>query len=110
MSSIKVSVFLGLSLDGFIAEPNGELDWLGMVETKPEETGYLELMSSVYCMVLGRNTCDSMLSFDEWPCASKRVIVLTTRPAIAKHGESFFNGKLSDLITKLEKKRKTYLP
>ena len=91
MKNIKVSVFLGLSLDGFIAGPNGELDWLGIVDTKPEEVGYPELMNSIDCMVLGRNTYDTMLGFDPWPCAGKRVVVLTTRPAESKHGETFFN-------------------
>jgi dihydrofolate reductase len=48
--------FLGCSLDGYIAGPNGELDWL----TAFENTGYEAFFASVDAMAMGRATYDEM--------------------------------------------------
>jgi dihydrofolate reductase len=53
---VTFHAFLGCSLDGFIAGPNGELDWL----TTFENTGYDEFFASVDAMVMGRATYDVM--------------------------------------------------
>ncbi len=75
---IKASVFVGTSLDGFIARPNGDLDFLP--PGGGEEHGYSAFMATVDAVVIGRNTFDKVLTFDEWPYGSKPVIVLSTRP------------------------------
>ncbi|WP_424951402.1 hypothetical protein [Deinococcus sp.] len=50
---MQVSVFLGLSLDGFIAREDFSLDWLSMVETDPpKDTGYAAFMASVEMLVM----------------------------------------------------------
>ena len=62
--SIQVSVFIATSLDGFIAREDGELDWLDAAnETVPEgeDCGYGAFMSSVDCLVMGRNTYEKVL-------------------------------------------------
>lgn len=48
--------FLGCSLDGFIAGPNGELDWL----TAFDSTGYEEFFSSIDALAMGRGTYEVM--------------------------------------------------
>ena len=54
---MEVSVFLGISLDGFLAREDFGLDWLSMVETDPpEDTGYADFWASVDVMVMGRHT------------------------------------------------------
>ena len=53
--------FLGCSLDGFIAGPNGELDWL----TVFEGTWYDEFFASVDALTMGRATYEVMLGFTE---------------------------------------------
>src|SRR4029077_15247477 len=73
-----VSVFVGTSLDGFIARPNGDFDFLP--EGGGEPHGYNEFMASVDALVLGRNTFEKVLTFDEWPYGDKRVVVLSSRP------------------------------
>jgi len=74
----EASVFIGISVDGFIARANGDLDFLP--PGGGEEHGYQEFMASVDALVIGRNTFDKVLTFDEWPYGGKPVVVLSTRP------------------------------
>lgn len=74
---MKASVFVGTSLDGFIARTNGELDFLP--PGGGESHGYDEFMATVDALVIGRNTFDTVLAFDSWPYGNKPVFVLSTR-------------------------------
>lgn len=49
--------FLGCSLDGYIAGPNGELDWL----TSFDNTGFDAFFESIDVLVMGRKTYEVML-------------------------------------------------
>jgi len=75
---MMVSVFVGASVDGFIARPNGALDFLP--EGGGEPHGYNEFIASVDAIVIGRKTFETVLAFDAWPYGDKRVIVLSSRP------------------------------
>ena len=75
---MKASVFIGTSLDGFIAREDGGLDWLP--EDGGEEHGYEAFMATVDALVIGRNTYETVLAFDAWPYGEKPVYVLSTRP------------------------------
>jgi dihydrofolate reductase len=71
------SVFIGTSVDGFIARPKGELDWLPM---DGEPHGYEEFIASVDVIVIGRNTFETVLGFGTWAYGKKRVVVLSSHP------------------------------
>jgi dihydrofolate reductase len=73
-----VSVFVGTSVDGFIARRNDDLDWLPAGGGEPH--GYNEFIASVYALVIGRKTFEKVLTFDAWPYGDKRVVVLSSRP------------------------------
>ena len=75
---MTASVFIGISIDGFIARPNGDLDWLPTGGGEPH--GYAEFMASVDALVIGRKTFETVLAFDVWPYGDKRVVVLSSRP------------------------------
>ncbi|WEO76459.1 dihydrofolate reductase family protein [Cryobacterium sp. SO2] len=70
-------VFVGTSLDGFIARENGDFDWLTAAGDALGETGYDEFFASIDAMVVGRATFDTVSAFPEWPYAGKRVLVLS---------------------------------
>jgi dihydrofolate reductase len=72
------SVFVGTSLDGFIARLNGDFDFLPAGGGEPH--GYDEFIASVEAIVIGRNTFDKVMTFPEWPYGKKRVVVLSSRP------------------------------
>jgi dihydrofolate reductase len=75
---MMASVFIGTSLDGFIARPNGDLDFLP--SDGGEAHGYDEFIASVDTIVIGRNTFEIVLTLGPWPYADKRVVVLSSRP------------------------------
>jgi dihydrofolate reductase len=75
---MTASVFIGTSVDGFIARPNGDLDFLP--EGGGEPHGYTEFIASVDAIVIGRKTFETVLAFEAWPYGDKRVVVLSNRP------------------------------
>ena len=75
---MKATVFVGASLDGFIARADGELDWLP--HDGGEDQGYDAFIATVDALVMGRNTYDKVLTFGTWPYAGKPVFVLSSRP------------------------------
>ena len=72
------SVFVGTSLDGFIARPNGSFDFLPAGGGEPH--GYDEFIAGVDAIVMGRNTFETVLTLGAWPYGDKRVVVLSSRP------------------------------
>jgi len=80
--TIRASVFIATSLDGFISRKDGSIDWLTEANTlvpAGEDCGYKAFSESVDIMVMGRNTFDLVRTFDPWPYGDKRVVVLSSR-------------------------------
>jgi dihydrofolate reductase len=78
---IKCSVYCGASLDGFIAKPDGDIEWLHRPEyATAESTGlsYEEFISSVDMLIMGRHTFEKVLTFKEWPYNVPVVVLSTT--------------------------------
>lgn len=75
---MTASVFIGTSVDGFIARRDGALDFLPADGGEPH--GYNEFMATVDALVIGRGTFETVLGFDAWPYGDKRVVVLSSRP------------------------------
>jgi dihydrofolate reductase len=73
---VKASVFVGTSLDGFIARADGALDFLPPGGGEPH--GYDEFMATVDALVIGRKTYETVLAFDAWPYGTKPTFVLSS--------------------------------
>ncbi len=77
---MRASVFCGVSLDGFIARPDGSVDFLDGHGDVEGDLGFSAFLDSVDCMVMGRNTYDFVVaSGAEWHYGDTPVFVLTTR-------------------------------
>ena len=77
---MKASVFVGTSVDGFIARENDALDFLDAGNTEGGEAhGFDEFMATVDALVMGRNTYDVVRLFDKWYYGDKPVFVLSNR-------------------------------
>jgi dihydrofolate reductase len=75
--AMLTSVFIGTSVDGFIARRNDALDFLPANGGEPH--GYNEFIATVDVLVIGRRTYEIVLAFPEWPYGDKQVVVLSTR-------------------------------
>ena len=75
---MKLSVFCGVSVDGFLARSNHALDFLDAGGKEPH--GFEEFYGSVDVVVIGRKTFEVVLTFGKWFYEKKRVVVLSGRP------------------------------
>ncbi|MBW9092577.1 dihydrofolate reductase family protein [Microbacterium jejuense] len=74
--------FLGCSLDGFIAGPHGELDWLLAFDERLGDAGYEDFFASIDVLAMGRASYDTMRNSDPEFYRGKPIHVLsTTMPA-----------------------------
>jgi dihydrofolate reductase len=100
---VKASVFIGTSVDGFIARPNGELDFLPPGGGEPH--GYQEFMATVDALVIGRKTFETVLAFETWPYGQKPVFVLSTRtlaPAPLGAVVEHMSGEPAEIVSRLD--------
>ena len=74
---MRISVFVGTSVDGFIARSNGDLDFLPPGGGEPH--GYEQFIATVDTIVIGRKTFETVLVFPAWPYGRRRVVVLSSR-------------------------------
>lgn len=68
---MEIIYYVAASLDGYIATPQGGIEWLQPFETANEDYGYGEFYASVEAVLLGRATYEKCLQFPEWPYAGK---------------------------------------
>ncbi len=98
-----VSVFVGTSLDGFLARRNGSYDFLPADGGEPH--GYHEFIESVDTIVIGRMTFETVLAFAAWPYDKKRVVVLSNLPvdlsAVRGGGVEQMAGPPAEIAAKL---------
>lgn len=69
-------VYIATSLDGFIARPDGSIDWLGSAEGG-EDYGWAEFMATIDAIVMGRVTFEQVVSFGVWPYEGTPLTVLS---------------------------------
>lgn len=87
---LRATVFVGTSLDGFMAREDGSFDFLPPDGGEPH--GYEEFMASVDALVIGRKTYETVLALESWPYGMKPVFVLSTRPIAAPHPRAVVEG------------------
>jgi len=74
---MKTIVYIGTSLDGFIARKDGDIDWLVQFADVEAIHAYEEFMSRIDAIVIGKGTFEKVLTFPSWPY-EKKVFVLST--------------------------------
>ena len=74
---MKVTYYVGASLDGYIAKEDGDVSWLEELGVALEVTGYEGFYATVDGLVMGRNTFEAIRSFGAWPYGDKPTWVCT---------------------------------
>lgn len=114
MTRPTTTIYIATSLDGFIARPDGAIDWLGQ-PVEGEDYGWAEFIATIDAIVMGRVTFEQVLEFGEWPYEGTPLIVLsTTMKAVPEHLVSkveISSSAPSDLLQELAERgcRRVYI-
>src|SRR5437667_11026443 len=97
---MNLSVFCGVSVDGFLARPDHALDFLDAGGQEPH--GFQEFYGSVDVVFIGRKTFEVVLQFGSWLYGKQPVVVLSSRPldfSSSRGGElEPMSGKRADAV------------
>ncbi len=99
---MRTSVFIGTSMDGFIARSTGALDFLDVPDM--DDGGYTAFAATVDALVMGRNTYDVVLTFGQWPYGDKPVFVLSSREIPVPSGGKVerLSGSPAEIVAQLD--------
>ncbi len=107
--SIKNSIFIATSLDGYIADKNGGIDWLHSIPNPDNnDMGYVEFISGIDALVMGRTTFETVIGFDvPWPY-DKPVFVLSNKlkeiPESHQGKAYLVKGTLTEILDQIHQK------
>ncbi|MCB0968445.1 MAG: dihydrofolate reductase [Ilumatobacter sp.] len=94
-------MFIASSLDGFIAGPDDELDWLDFPDI---EDTFTPFFAEVGALLMGRRTYDVASGFDEWGYGDTPVLVATTRPLPDTHPTvRAVTGSIDDMVAEAKR-------
>lgn len=93
--NLEYKAFIAMSLDGYIAGPNNELDWLSYASNSDEDYGYNAFLDTVDVILMGNNTYEVVSKFPEWPY-KKPVVVISTKNTLSPNAIRF-TGRLNEL-------------
>lgn len=79
----EVVYYVAASMDGYIATPDGAVDWLAPFHTAGEDHGYASFLATLGGIVMGRRTYDQVRGFGPWPYTAIDCRVVTSRPLAA---------------------------
>ncbi|MDA3953691.1 MAG: dihydrofolate reductase family protein [Bacteroidales bacterium] len=106
---MKNIVFIATSLDGYIADKNGGLDWLDSIPNPDKiEMGFDSLIKSIDAFVMGRTTFETICNFDiDWPY-SKPVFVLSRTlekiPEKYKDKAELIKGSITEILKEINQR------
>ena len=105
----KVILYVASSLDGYIARPDGAVDWLDDIpeqgEGPAEDYGYGEFIAGVGVVMMGRATYEQLLSFDvDYPYPGTEGFVFSrTRAGEQDENVQFVDGAdIPGLVNRLK--------
>lgn len=104
----KISLFIAMSLDGYIAKPNDDLTFLKLVEKVGEDYGYEEFINTIDTLIVGRKTHDYVLKnvgLSHYDNGHREVYVITRkeRPQVGR--TTFYTGNLTELVKRLKSEK-----
>lgn len=107
MNIRKVILYIATSLDGYIADSHGNIDWLDQTSTNDDiDTSYDDFYSKVDTVVMGRNTYDQVtteLAPNNYPYSDSYSYIFTSKKHDNTENLTFLNSSIVTLINNLKK-------
>ena len=73
---MSCAVYIAASLDGYIADAEGGVEWLDCVPTPPgDDLGFFDFMAGIDALVMGRVSYETVIGFDQGWIYNKPVYV-----------------------------------
>ncbi len=104
----KISLFIAMSLDGYIAKPNDDLTFLKLVEKTGEDYGYGEFTDTIDTLIIGRRTYDYVLKnvgLSHYDNGRRDVYVITRTERLRIGRTTFYTGNLTELVKRLKSEK-----
>ena len=99
---IEISYYAAISLDGFIAKPDGNVDWLNKYQETGEDYGFAGFNDSIQAIVMGRATYEKSLEFEPWPSGETPCWVFCSQPMTSKlPSVRFTSASPEDVVTEM---------
>lgn len=103
----KVILYIAMSLDGYIADPKGGVEWLGGQDAASENMGsYPEFIQTVDTVIMGWKTYHQVtteLSPDQWVYSGMKSYIITHQKLVATEEIEYTEQPLEELIADLKK-------
>jgi dihydrofolate reductase len=101
-----LTLFIAMSLDGYIAGPDDDLSFLSMVELPGEDYGYEAFTETVDTVIMGRKTYDKVRSFGiEFPHRDRKCYVFSNSRSGSDDHVEFYSGSPENLIRRLKEEK-----
>lgn len=100
----KISLFIAMSLDGYIAKPNDDLTFLNLVEKDGEDYGYAEFTNSIDTIIIGRRTYDYVVKNigpSHYDNGQRDIYVITRTNRKDLGRTTFYSGSIPELVNKI---------
>ena len=92
-----------MSLDGYIAKPDGDISFLSPVEQQGQDYGYSDFIKTVDTIIVGRKTYDKALSMGyQYPPADKELYIISGTHHPNSGSLKYYSGPLNELVMKLK--------
>jgi dihydrofolate reductase len=104
-SDRKVMLFIAMSVDGYIAKPDGDISFLSVAEKPGEDYGYGDFIQQIDTVIMGRKTYDKVKGIGiPWPHADKQAYIITRSIVPSSENIIFYNGSPERLVNALKEK------
>lgn len=107
----KITCFIAMTLDGFIADEYGSVSFLDTINNSGDDYGYTAFFDSVDAVMMASKTYEDILSFGGYPYGNKKSYVITNRieelnakttfQETIEHPIKFYSGDINTIINEL---------
>ncbi len=103
----KIKLYIAVSIDGYIAQSDGDLDWLMKYPVNTDTNyGYDDFFESIDTVIMGGRTYRDILNMDfAWPYKDKTTYIITRNPLISKGDIYFVSENVIETVSALQNKK-----
>lgn len=94
-----------MSLDGFIAKSDDNIDFLSIVDAANEDYGHADFLLNIDTVIWGRRTLDKVLSFGEGVPYRDKTVYVISKSRTGKEEHAVYKDGLPGLIKELKSKQ-----